>query len=283
MERSNLKILRTIFGLPSRTSSLGLHFLSGTVPVSQMLLLKQTSFVRQVLALPDGALARSILIHRANEPTPPISSLIHRYNAALETLSLPPIVELIHNLPTKAAWKALTKTFAFEIFYENFLHSSMPSLTDAIQLPLPLKYGQPPPIVFHFRHNLKLSRLSNLRFRLLLHVSSLASDTSSFNAPPDSQPRLLTCLLCSQNAIEDINHFIYDCPSLQHIRNVWFPRLYKTPPSPPQVINHVLGIEWLDDQESILSFAADLYCARAKILQSFPPPGYSSHSRRQQN
>ena len=154
------------------------------------------------------------------------------------------------------------------------MHSSMPSLSDAIQLPPALKYGQPPPVVSHFRHNLKLSRLSNLRFRLLLHVSSLASDTFSFNTLSNSQPRLLTCLLCSQNAIEDINHFIYDCPSLQHIRNIWFPRLYKTPPSPPQVINHVLGIEWLDDQESILSFAAELYCTRAKILQSLPLSGY---------
>ena len=182
----------------------------------------------------------------------------------------------------KTAWKALAKTLTYENFQEDFINSSMSSLSDAIKLPFSTKYGRPPPIVYHFRHNLKLSRLSNLRFRLLLHALSLALHTSNFNDIPNTQPRSRLCSLCPLNETEDLHHFIFRCPSLQPIRDIWFPRLYEAPPLSSQVVNHVLGIDWFEDQEAILRFVADLYSARAKILHSFPSPGYSSHSRRQQ-
>ena len=41
------------------------------------------------------------------------------------------------------------------------------------------------------------------------------------------------------------------------------------------VINHVIGVEWFEDQELILRFLADLYSYRAKLLHSLlsPPDG----------
>ena len=58
MERSQLKILRTILGVPSHVPSLGVHYLCGTIPISYLIAHRQLNFVRKVLALPDYAVSR---------------------------------------------------------------------------------------------------------------------------------------------------------------------------------------------------------------------------------
>ena len=68
--------------------------------------------------------------------------------------------------------------------------------------------------------DLKLSRLSNLRIRLLLHATSLASHTCSFH-PIGGLPRSPVCLLCSLGVCEDILHFLSKCPRLHSIRDPW--------------------------------------------------------------
>ena len=269
MERSQLRILRTILGVPSNVSSLGIHFLSGTLSVSQLFIQKQARFVHSVMALPADAISRSILIYRASQSSPPLSSLIHSFNSVLETLSLPSIPELSISLPPKKAWKALIKTLSFEDLYEQIEFSSMPSLSDIARLPPESKYGRPATIIHSFKKDLKLSRLSNLRIRLLLHATSLASHTCSFH-PIGCLPRSPVCLLCSLGVREDILHFLSECPRLHPIRDPWLRKLYNSPPPPRTLADHVLGIVWFEDQESILRFVADLsnYCT--SVLQSLP-------------
>ena len=125
------------------------------------------------------------------------------------------------------------------------------------------------------KHNLSLSRLSNLRIRLILHATSLASHTAVFNTPRGQLPRSSSCLLCSTDSSEDLAHFVFQCPALQTVRDTWFPKIYSSPPTSALVINHVIGVEWFEDQELILRFLADLYSYRAKLLYSLlsPPDG----------
>ena len=59
---------------------------------------------------------------------------------------------------------------------------------------------------------------------------------------------------------------------LQPVRDMWFPKIYSSPPTPALVINHVIGVVWSEDQELILRFMADLYNYRAKQLQSLLSP-----------
>ena len=82
-------------------------------------------------------------------------------------------------------------------------------------------------------------------------------------------------LLCSTDSPEDLCHFVFQCPALQLVLDKWFSTIYSFPPTPALVINHVIGVEWFEDQEPILRFVADLYNYRAKQLQSLlsPPDG----------
>ena len=101
MERSQLKILRTILGVPSHVPSLGVHYLCGTIPISYLIAHRQLNFVRNVLALPDYAVSRDILIYRANQCPPPSQSLISSFSAHLDSFSLPSVLELVSDLPSK--------------------------------------------------------------------------------------------------------------------------------------------------------------------------------------
>ena len=150
-----------------------------------------------------------------------------------------------------------------------------PSLSHIVNLPPAIRYGHPAPIIEKVKHNLSLSRLSNLRIRLILHATSLASHTAVFNTPRGQSPRSSSCLLCSTDSSEDLAHFVFRCPALQTVRDAWFPKIYSSPPTSALVINHVIGVEWFEDQELILRFLADLYSYRAKLLHSLlsPPDG----------
>ena len=142
-----------------------------------------------MLALPEYAVSRAILIYRANQCPPPSQSLIHSFSAHLDSFSLPSVLELVSDLPSKKAWKALTKTLVFEEFRDTIESSTLPSLSHIVNLPPAIRYGHPAPIIEKVKHNLSLSRLSNLRIRLILHATSLASHTVVFNTPRGQPPR----------------------------------------------------------------------------------------------
>ena len=160
-----------------------------------------------MLALPDYAVSRDILIYRANQCPPPSQSLIHSFSAHLDSFSLPSVLELVSDLPSKKAWKALTKTLVFEEFRDSIESTTLPSLSHIVNLPPAIRYGHPAPIIEKVKHNLSLSRLSNLRIRLILHATSLASHTAVFNTPRGQSPRSSSCLLCSTDSSEDLGHF----------------------------------------------------------------------------
>ena len=122
-------------------------------------------------------------------------SLIHSFSAHLDSFSLPLILELVSDLPSKKAWKALTKTLVFEEFRDTIESSTLPSLSHIVNLPPAIRYGHPAPIIEKIKHNLSLSRLSNLRIRLILHATSLTSHSAVFNTPRGQPPRSSSCLL----------------------------------------------------------------------------------------
>ena len=116
----------------------------------------------------DYAVSRDILIYRANQCPPPSQSLIHSFSAHLDSFSLPSVLELVSDLPSKKAWKALTKTLVFEEFRDIIESSTLPSLSHIVNLPPAIRYGHPALIIEKVKHNLSLS---NLRIRLILHAT----------------------------------------------------------------------------------------------------------------
>ena len=129
----------------------------------------------------------------------------------------------------------------------------------------PPHYGRPADILRNFQHNLELARLSNLRLQLLLHATSLSAHTSKFRIE-EGRDQSPTCKLCSLDLPEDTQHFISICPALQPIQDMWLPKIYGSISPPPSVISdHALGISWVDKQDLLLRFLADLFAYRALL------------------
>lgn len=264
MERSHLKILRTILGVPSHAPSAGIHLLLGTIPIRLMAAYKQLQFVRGILALPESATPRRILVFRAND-NPPQSSITATYSSLLEFFCLPSIQHLAHDLPSKNGWKALIKSMIHEQFRDECINNAGPSLNYILQLPFPRFYGQPAQLLRCVQGELSLARLSNVRIRLLLHTSSLCADTSKFRDQP-GRDRSPTCKLCQLDQPEDAFHCITTCPALQPVRLMWLPKIYSSTPPPQVLFDHALGIVQSFHQDLLLRFLADLYSLRANLL-----------------
>ena len=105
LERSQLRVLRTILGLPARASAAGIHLLLGTIPIRYISQIKLLTFVRSTIGLPESVIARRLLILRVNQSSPS-GSITHAIAATLELYCLPDIPSLVAELPSKLAWKA---------------------------------------------------------------------------------------------------------------------------------------------------------------------------------
>ncbi len=77
LERSQLRVLRTILGLPVRASAAGIHLLLGTIPIKYISQIKLLTFVRSTMGLPESAVARRLLALRVNQSSSPSGSITH--------------------------------------------------------------------------------------------------------------------------------------------------------------------------------------------------------------
>ena len=98
-----MKILKTILGLPTRTSSFGIHSLLGIIPVQSIAQIRMLSFVRSTLGLPVSAPARQILIVRDGQSHPAAGSIIRKIPSILVSLCLSDIKSLSSDTPPKQA------------------------------------------------------------------------------------------------------------------------------------------------------------------------------------
>ena len=264
MERSQLKILRTILGCPVHSPSKGIHLLLGTLPVKYLLDLRHLMFTRSLLALPSSATARKIFMFRSRSIELFNLSISSMLIGTLDRYNLPSVNELDEEPPSKLAWKALTKALVHEAFRDSCTINPGPTLQHILQLPL-LKYGRPSQLLSFCSKSLSLARLSNLRIRLLLHATSLRAHTSRFRVSSDND-RNPNCNLCHLAQPENALHFIAVCPALTPIRRLWVPMIFSSPPTNQSLFDHVMGFVWIPEQDLLLRFLADLYHYRSILL-----------------
>ena len=62
LERCQLALLKSIMGLPTRCPNIAVHYLLGTIPMRLQIIRAHLSFLLRILALPDSATAREILL-----------------------------------------------------------------------------------------------------------------------------------------------------------------------------------------------------------------------------
>lgn len=264
MERGQRTMLRAILGLPVRAPALGIHSLLGTLPVQLLVQKRHLSFLHAVLSLPDSAISKRLLLARCH--LTPSRGFPHQVVNILSDLDLPSVVELNNSLPSKAAWKAHIKSILYLSLHELLLDSSsrMSSLTDIVHVPSRLD-GRPLPLMSAFKGEVSFTRLSNFRWRLLLHCAALNQDTSVFH-PRLNRSRDPSCPCCA-HPLEDAEHFICSCPALQDIRVRWLPVLGLD--SSHDLLAHVFGQKWHSDplfQRSIIRLLFDLRVKRQSFI-----------------
>ena len=263
LERCQLAILKSIVGLPTRSSNAAVHFLLGTLPMRLLIIKAHLSLLFRILTLPDSATAKAILLARYE--TSSSNCYSRRIGMILQELDLPFVKDLLSSFPTKLAWKAHVRATLLILVDEQLKQAAlnMHSLNYVVNLHSKLN-GKPLPIIASFKGDIMLTRLNNFRIRLLLHCSILNGDTSAFHARPD-RVRDPICPVCNA-ALEDAYHFVAVCPPLQHIRDRWLPRLQI---SSGALFDHMMCTPWIYDsqlQQNIVRFLSELRAARSSIL-----------------
>ena len=268
LERVHRKILRTIQGLPLRCHSSALLHLLGTSSISSLIQQRQLNFLRSFSRLPEVSLPRLVLEKRLS--CSPMKGSLPVFTSLLVSLDLPSIPDILGGDWCKQAWSRWMKTLSRSLEYSAFLDKCS-------QLPLSeylLTLGKPIP---HWSVTIglpKLTRLNNLRIRLLVGCDGLEADACRFRARKYlGATGSAICRLCGLEP-EDPAHFIARCTSLS------LPRaslLQDTIPSlaplcssdPVRFVRVILGVDWIADvelQRSIIHFLDSLRQYRNKLL-----------------
>jgi hypothetical protein len=273
LERAQLTVLRIILGVPTRTSSVAIHAMVGSLPIKYLLLSKQLMLLHSILSLTTESAQKRLLMARLqSDPDLCVRlnkrSFMTSVQASLEELDLPDIYLLSQQLPSKQAWKCHIKTLLFCQLASEFeaQQACSDSLRHAAHLSHNIIMGKMAPILLSSKGDVSLSRLLNFRIRLILGCSSLNVDTAAFHARP-GRIRDPICSLCNQQP-ENIEHFLLRCPSLQETRCKWLSTVLSSI-SENDLISYVLGVVGTNNrplQESLTRFVADLRSARGILL-----------------
>jgi hypothetical protein len=205
LERAQLTILRIILGVPTRTSTIAIHAILGTLSIKYLIYYRQLLLLHSILSLPPSSTQRRLLLsrlHTANK-----RSFITNVQEILTELDLPDVVLLSQQLPSKRSWKCLIKTLLFGNLADDFetQQACSVSLKRAAHLSNNIILGKMAPFLLFSKGDVSLSRLLNFRIRLLLGCSCLNVDTAAFHVRP-GRSRAPLCSLCKEQP-EDIEHF----------------------------------------------------------------------------
>ena len=158
------------------------------------------------------------------------------------------------------AWKRFIRNSLLAAEYSDFLDECQ-------HLPLAncdsIRPGKPLPHWSVTTGLPSLTRINNMRIRILVNCHCLEADVSRFRSS-DGDP---TCKQCGTES-EDHAHFILRCPALSPARDLSpFPSNIQSlfHSDPPSFVNAVLGTTWVDDddfQHSAILFLNSLRVAR---------------------
>jgi hypothetical protein len=118
LERAQLTILRIILGVPTRTSTIAIHAILGTLSIKYLIYYKQLLLLHSILSLPASSTQRRLLMSRLQ--TGNKRSFIANVQKILKELDLPDVVLLSQQLPSKQSWKCLIRTLLFCQLTDDF-------------------------------------------------------------------------------------------------------------------------------------------------------------------
>ena len=196
---------RMIQGLPDRTANAGVLTLLGAKPIAPRIHQARFSLLWQAIRTDSLCTHRIISCQYAlNIPSSWVSetaSLLQRYN-------LPPINELLLDLPSKRMWKKMVKEAVSQYW-------SVP-LTEEIKTKPTLKFLSSDSAAATGTHPVwscglgraKITRRSTIRAKLLTGTYTLQGKSSHFNQNAMDP----TCKMCYE-VPEDRNHFVVKVPN----------------------------------------------------------------------
>lgn len=208
LELFQRSILRPLLDLPDRVAIPSLYILTGAMPMDAIIHQKALAFLH-ALVKTEGP-TRDIILRQYAIKGKTSKSWVIYVKELLQTYSLPTILELLQDFPSKSHWKKQVKNAILEKITED-IEDEATTKSTLRYLNHKYSYNTGHLAVTEVRSPREVRR-AGIKLRLLTGTYTLQSSQLTFGKVTTDQ-----CLMC-QSAGEDTKHFLLECAYLNDSR-----------------------------------------------------------------
>ena len=227
LERFHRATLRSIQGLPERTSSAATYLLLGALPVTAILHARILQLVGKISMARDTFLHYIAAQQLAVKDTSSMSWFIMTLKLAAK-YSLPLPHELLTSYISLGRWHTMVNMAIKDYWERSMLRDATSKSTLSLLIIETLAVGHPHPAWTYVQCQMKDIACARIKCKLLTGTYMLQTNRAKFNAN-DVDP---TCPLCKED-LEDTTHFIASCSASHHVRSRYLTDLGTLVLSPP--------------------------------------------------
>ena len=209
LETGHRSLLRDIQGLPKRTATSGVYILSGALPMEALIDRRRLCMLP---SLKDNPTLRHIVHRQISMKPSSSSSWVVATQDILRKYELPHISKVIEGQPTKTAWKAQVDKAIHEHWRQQIVEEAENKST-LKHLCKEFTPNQPHLLWQATTNTVRDVRRGTIKGRMLTGTYILQSTRAAFN-----QTKITLCQMCKQED-EDMEHFIFRCPTLSSARD----------------------------------------------------------------
>ena len=214
LERFHRATLRSIQGLPERTSSAATYLLLGALPVEARIL----QLVGKIIMARDTFLHYIAVRQLAVKDTSSRSWFIMTLKLAAK-YSLPLPHELLTSSISQGRWRTMVNTAIKDYWERSMLRDATSKSTLTLLIIETLSVGHPHPVRTYVQCQMKDIARARIKCKLLTGTYMLQTNRAKFN-------------LCKED-LEDTTHFIASCSASHHVRSRYLTDLGSLVLSPP--------------------------------------------------
>ena len=227
LEKFHRATLRSIQGLPERTSSALAYLLLGALPVEAVLHSRVLLLAGKILHQKDSLLFKLGLRQLAVKNFSSKSWFVYATRIA-GRYDLPSLHALIDSNISERRWRYLVKSTIQKHWQESLLHDAASKAKSSLRhVHVPsLRLGSIHPVWHYVKCQMRDINRGRIKAKLLGGTYTLQATKARFNASEVDA----TCQLC-QSDPEDTEHFILSCPAHAAVRQSLLPQLQSEVPT----------------------------------------------------
>lgn len=211
LEICQRKILRNILHLPSSTASVALYLISGVLPIQALVERNVLTFFRSMV-IDRTTKEYEIVTRQLAMKDMDSKSWVILVKKLLNKYDLPSAYVIIENPPSKLSWKHKVKTAIHQFWWSKIIkEAGEKSSLNHLNLGA-CQIGRIHPVWSSTPYNSDAIRQAMVQTKLLVGRYHLQEHHNKYR---NSRHK---CPLCV-NEDENLYHFLYICPTLDHIRN----------------------------------------------------------------